>query len=108
MRIPAFFSTRQEASDQRRRMDLWVVLLLLFLSSSLWHFLRDVAQNSSLRGFSPIPLVVADIAGTSLYCAVALVIARREREISQPRIWVELAVVLAIGLPLKRLIIGHW
>src|SRR5258708_16898353 len=108
MRIPAFFSTRQEASDQRRRMDLWVVLLLLFLSSSLWHFLRDVAQSDSLRSVSPIPLVLADIAGSSLYSAVALVIARREREISKPRTWVQLAIVLSIGLPLTRLIIGHW
>ncbi len=84
------------------------MLLLLFIASSLWNLLRDVAQSSSLRGFSPIPLVVADIAGTSLYCAVALVIARREREISQPLTWVRLAIVLAIGLPLTRLITGHW
>jgi len=36
-----------------------------------------------------------------------LVIVRREREISQPRSWVLLAVALAIGLPLKRLVTGH-
>ena len=61
------------------------------IAGGFYGFLHDVAQRGFLRGVSPVPLILADIAGWSFEYAVVLVIVRREREISQPLTWVRLS-----------------